>query len=118
MFRLQGPTTDILLGSHALSAGVGKSTAMLFWHDVAARARATAEASIAHSKFANEMYLQALGFVLVPVSGRPSKHAKVADAGTEKRADPKGKGKVHADAMDEDEVIVLNTDSEEWDRIA
>ena len=117
VFRLQGPATDILLGGHASSAGVGESTAVLFWHDVAAHARATVKASIAHLKFANKMYLQALGFALAPILGWPSKHAKVANAGTEKHADLKGKGKVHTDAMDEDEVIILDTDSEEWDGI-
>ena len=91
---------------------------MLFWCDVAAHAWAAVEVSIAHLKFTNEMYLQVLGFMLVPVSGQPSKCAKVADAGTEKCTDPKGKGKACADVMDEDNVIVLDANLEEWDGIA
>ena len=94
----------------------------MFWRAEAARCRANAEAAIALSKFADQMCLKAMGLALVSAPDHPSKRAKIAKTEEEPGSDPKGKGKAWADAMDEDEVIVIaegaDGSGDEWDGIA
>lgn len=118
LLQLDGLATNILLGGNASQARVGESMAMLFWHKVSVHACSAVEAAITHLKFTNQMYLQLLGFVLVPALDWPFKRVKVIKA-EEEHVDVKEKGKACADTMDKDEVIEVDElDFKEWDGLA
>ena len=81
------------------------------------------------------MYLKVVENAIAPAEGQPSERVKITNVnandvtevvrmgqaegdGKEVRADPKGKGKAHTDAMEVDKVIVIDeaeSKTEEWD---
>ena len=110
---------------------------MLFWRFEAVRAWAASDAMVALTTWAEGMYLKAVENAIAPAEGRPSKRGKITDVdtddvmevarmgqvqgdGNEAHADPKGKGKVRADTMEVNKVIVIDEaegKTEEYDRL-